>query len=131
TLRVQGFAAVEADNGYIKIVPEAEAKTSGGPTGEAAIRIPGDRIVTQVFVLQNESAVGLVPVLRPLVTANNFIGAYPNNNAIIITDYASNVERIRRIIESIDHATSTDVQIVKLQNASAIDVAQTIRTVVP
>ena len=35
--------------------------------------MPGDRIVTQVFILQNESAVQLVPVLRPLVTANNFI----------------------------------------------------------
>ena len=130
TLRVQGYAAVEGD-GFVKIVPEAEAKTSATPMGEAARHAPGDRVVTQVFVLQNESAVQLVPVLRPLVTANNFIAAYPNNNAIVITDYASNVERIRRIIDSIDHATSSDVQIVKLQNASAIDVAQTIRTVVP
>jgi general secretion pathway protein D len=130
TLRVQGYAAVEGD-GFVKIVPEAEAKTSATPMGEAARRGPGDRVVTQVFVLQNENAVQLVPVLRPLVTANNFIAAYPNNNAIVITDYASNVERIRRIIESIDHATTSDVEIVKLQNASAIDVGQTLRTVVP
>jgi general secretion pathway protein D len=130
TLRVQGYAAVEGD-GFVKIVPEAEAKTSASPMGEAARRGPGDRIVTQVFVLQNESAVQLVPVLRPLVTANNFIAAYPNNNAIVITDYASNVERIRRIIESIDHASATDVQIIKLQNASAIDVAQTLKAVMP
>jgi len=130
TLRVQGYAAVEGD-GFVKIVPEAEAKTSATPMGEAARHAPGDKIVTQVFVLQNENAVQLVPVLRPLVTANNFIAAYPNNNAIVITDYASNVERIRRIIDSIDHATATDVQILKLQNASAVDVAQTIRTVVP
>jgi general secretion pathway protein D len=130
TLRVQGYAAVEGD-GFVKIVPEAEAKTSATPMGEAARRGPGDRVVTQVFVLQNENAVQLVPVLRPLVTANNFIAAYPNNNAIVITDYASNVERIRRIIESIDRAVSTEVQIIKLQNASAIDVAQTLRTVIP
>jgi len=130
TLRVQGFAAVEGDNGYVKIVPEAEAKTSGGPTGEAAIRIPGDRIVTQVFVLQNESAVGLVPVLRPLVTANNFIGAYPNSNAIIITDYAENVRRIQRIIEAIDRPAVADVDVVRLQNASAIDIAQMLNRVV-
>jgi general secretion pathway protein D len=130
TLRVQGFAAVEGD-GFVKIVPEAEAKTSASPMGEAARHAPGDRVVTQVFVLQNENAVQLVPVLRPLVTANNFIAAYPNNNAIVITDYASNVERIRRIIDSIDHAVTSDVQIIKLQNASAIDVAQMLRTVVP
>jgi general secretion pathway protein D len=100
-LRVQGYAAVEGD-GFVKIVPEAEAKTSAVPTGEQAAHAAGESIVTQVFVLQNENAVQLVPVLRPLVTANNFIAAYPNNNAIVITDYAANVRRIQRIIESID-----------------------------
>jgi general secretion pathway protein D len=128
-LRVQGYAAVESD-GFVKIVPEAEAKTSAGPTGAEASRVPGDRIVTQVFMLQNESAVQLVPVLRPLVTANNFIAAYPNNNAIVITDYASNVRRIERIIHSIDVASSGDVQILRMQNAAAIDVAQTLSRVV-
>ena len=129
TLRVQGYAAVE-EGGFVKIVPEAEAKTSAGPVGEQAARIPGDRIVTQVFILQNESAVQLVPVLRPLVTANNFIAAYPNNNAIVITDYAENVRRIQRIIESIDRPSGADVQIIRLQNASAIDIAQMLQRVV-
>jgi general secretion pathway protein D len=130
TLRVQGFAAVE-DGNFVKIVPEAEAKTSAGPTGDTAARVPGDRIVTQVFILQNENAVQLVPVLRPLVTANNFIAAYPNNNAIVITDYASNVTRIQRIIDSIDRPSNSDVQILRMQNASAIDIAQTLTRVVP
>jgi len=129
-LRVQGYAAVE-EGDFVKIVPEAEAKTSAGPVGEQAARVPGDRIVTQVFLLQNESAVQLVPVLRPLVTANNFIAAYPNNNAIVITDYAENVRRIQRIIQSIDLPAAGDVQIVRLQNASAIDIAQILQRVIP
>jgi general secretion pathway protein D len=130
TLRVQGFAAVE-DGGFVKIVPEAEAKTSAGPVGEQAARTPGDRIVTQVFILQNESAVQLVPVLRPLVTANNFIAAYPNNNAIVITDYAENVRRIQRIIQSIDLPASGEVQVVRMQNASAIDISQILQRLIP
>ncbi len=130
TLRVQGYTAVES-GGFVKIVPEAEGKTSGGPIGGATGRGMGDRIVTQVFILQNENAVQLVPVLRPLVTANNFIAAYPNNNAIVIVDYASNVQRIQRIIQSVDLPSSADVQIIRLQNASAIDIAQMLRTVVP
>lgn len=129
-LRVQGYAAIEG-KGFVKIVPEAEAKTSATPTGAAAARLPGDRVITQVFILQNENAVQLVPVLRPLVTPNNFIAAYPNNNAIVITDYAENVRRIRRIIDSIDRPSSADVQILRLQNASAIDVAQMLQRVVP
>lgn len=129
-LRVQGYAAVESD-GFVKIVPEAEAKTSAGPVGEQAARIPGDRIVTQVFILQNENAVQLVPVLRPLVTANNFIAAYPANNAIVITDYATNVRRIGEIIRSIDLPAAGEVQVIRLQNASAIDIAGILQRVVP
>jgi general secretion pathway protein D len=129
-LRVQGYAAVEGE-GFVKIVPEAEAKTSAGPTGLDASRVPGDRIVTQVFILQNESAAQLVPVLRPLVTANNFIAAYAGNNAIVITDYASNIRRIQRIIQSVDQPSSADVQVLRMQNASAIDVSQTLLRVVP
>lgn len=129
-LRVQGFAAVE-EGGFVKIVPEAEAKASAGPVGEQAAKVPGDRIVTQIFILQNESAVQLVPVLRPLVTANNFIAAYPNNNAIVITDYAENVRRIGSIIRSIDLPTAGDVQVVRLANASAIDIAQILQRVIP
>lgn len=129
-LRTQGYAAVES-NGFVKIVPEAEGKTGASPVGEAAAKVPGDRIVTRVFLLQNESALQLVPVLRPLVTANNFVAAYSNNNAIVITDYAENVKRIESIIRAIDQPSGGDVQVVALQHASAVDVAQTIRGVMP
>jgi general secretion pathway protein D len=75
--------------------------------------------------------VQLVPVLRPLVTANNFVAAYPGNNAIVITDYAENVRRIQRIIESIDRPSGSEVQILRLRNASAIDIANMLGRVVP
>jgi general secretion pathway protein D len=128
-LRTQGFAAVEG-NGFIKIVPESEAKTSNSPMGADAARVPGDKIVTRVFVLQNESALQLVPVLRPLVTANNFIAAYASGNAIVITDYAENVKRIEKIIQSIDLPSGSEVQLIKLNNASAVDVAATLNKVI-
>ncbi len=129
-LRTQGYAAVEGD-GFVKIVPEAEGKTGGGPVGEAAAHASGDRIVTRVFLLQNESALQLVPVLRPLVTANNFVAAYATGNAIVITDYASNVKRIEAIIKAVDQPSGGDVQVVPLAHASAIDVAQTLRGLIP
>ncbi len=73
----------------------------------------------------------LVPVLRPLVTANNFVAAYPPNNAIIITDYAENVRRLANIIRSIDLPATGDVQVLQLKNASAIDIAQILTRVIP
>jgi general secretion pathway protein D len=128
-LRVHGFAVIE-ERGAVKIVPEADAKTSGPVVGRG-MQISGDRIVTQVFTLQNESAAQLATVLRPLVAPNNFIGAYPGNNTLVITDYAENVKRIARIIASIDVPSSTDLQMIKLQYASAVDVGALLSRLMP
>ena len=64
-LRVHGYAAIE-ERGVVRIVPEADAKTAGIVV-DRGTQIAGDRIVTQVFTLQNESAAQLAQVLRPLV----------------------------------------------------------------
>jgi general secretion pathway protein D len=124
SLRMQGFALVQ-DHGVLKVVPEADAKLQGVPTyvGNApAAR--GDQVITQVFQLRNESANNLLPVLRPLISPNNTIAAYPANNSLVVTDYADNVRRIAGIIAGVDTAAGRSVDVVTLKNANAIDVAE-------
>ncbi|MBB5467856.1 general secretion pathway protein D [Paraburkholderia sp. CI2] len=123
-LRMQGFALVQ-DHGVLKVVPEADAKLQGVPTyvGNAPTA-RGDQVVTQVFTLRNESANNLLPVLRPLISPNNTVAAYPANNTIVVTDYADNVRRIAQIIAGIDNAAGQSVAVVPLKNANAIDIAQ-------
>ncbi len=121
-LRMQGFALVQ-DHGVLKVVPEADAKLQGVPTyvGNApAAR--GDQVVTQVFTLHNESANNLLPVLRPLISPNNTIAAYPANNTLVVTDYADNVRRIAQIVAGVDNAAGQQVQVVQLKNANALDI---------
>jgi general secretion pathway protein D len=121
-LRLQGYAVVESGN-VSKVVPEADAKLHAVPSGKnAAPTSGGDRIVSEVFQIKHESAAQLVQVIRPLVTANNTVSVYPGNNSLVVTDYAENVNRIRRIIESID-VPQGDAQVIQLQNASAVDMA--------
>ena len=126
-LRLQGFTAVE-ERGRVAIVPEIDAKLhqSLAPGPQEKSRAAGDTVQTRVFKLQYESATQLVPVLRPLIAANNTIAAYPNNNTLVITDYASNLARIEKIIESIDQPSGSEPIMIPLQYASALDVAQTI-----
>ncbi len=123
-LRLQGYAAVEGD-GVTKIVPEADAKLHAVPVGKGKGAGGGDRLTTQVFNLKHESASQLVPVIRPLVSPNNTVTAYPGNNSLVVTDYAENVGRIAQIIESID-LPQGDMRVIPLQHASALDLAQTV-----
>ncbi|WP_321872479.1 type II secretion system secretin GspD [Burkholderia ubonensis] len=122
-LRMQGFALVQ-DHGVLKVVPEADAKLQGVPTyvGNTP-QARGDQVVTQVFELRNESANNLLPVLRPLISPNNTVTAYPANNTIVVTDYADNVRRIAQIIAGVDSAAGAQVLVVPLRNANAIDLA--------
>lgn len=123
-LRLQGYAAVEGQ-GITKIVPEADAKLHAVPVGKGNGAGGGDRLTTQVFNLKNESASQLVPVIRPLVSPNNTVTAYPGNNSLVVTDYAENIGRIAQIIESID-VPQGDMRVMPLKHASALDLAQTV-----
>lgn len=126
-LRVQGYAAIE-DRGIVRIIPESDAKLYPIPTRGPQDKSQnfGDRIQTQVFTLKHESAAQLVPILRPLIAPNNTITAYPANNSLVITDYAGNLQRIEKIIDSIDQPGGTEPVVIALRHASALDVAQTV-----
>jgi len=119
-LRLQGIVAVEG-NGVTKLVMEADGKQQGSEVLRGPVTGGGDRLVTQVVTLRYESALQLVNVLRPLISPNNSIAAYPGTNALIITDYADNLRRIDKIIASLDVPPSGEPLIVTLKNASAID----------
>ncbi len=128
-LRLQGFTIVQTGN-VARVVPEADAKLQGGaviiPRGSAP---SGDQLVTQVFRLQYESATAMVPILRPLIAPNNTISAYPQNNTLVITDYADNLRRIQRIIESIDTAATSDVELIPVKNGLALEIATVVNRV--
>lgn len=118
TLRMHGYAVVMSD-GFAKVVPEADAKLQASPI--QAERVRGDQVVTQVFRLRHESAAGLVPVLRPLISPNNTINAYPGNNTLVITDYADNLRRLERIIASMDRPMDGEIEIIPVEHAIAAD----------
>ncbi len=124
-LRLQGFAMVET-KGLYKIVPEADAKLQGGNVQEIQNGIGGSgsgQIVTHIFKLNFEQANNLVPVLRPLISPNNTINVNPGNNSIIITDYADNLQRMARIIATLDVSNASDVEVIQLKHAIAVDLA--------
>lgn len=121
SLRMQGFSLVEV-GGVSQIVPEADAKLLGGPV-YGADKPAGNGMLTRTFRLQYENAVNLIPVLRPIVSPNNPINAYPGNNTIVVTDYAENLARVAQLIQGIDTPSAIDTDVVQVQNGIAVDIA--------
>ena len=121
-LRGLGFSVVEV-GGLLKVVPEAEAKVQAGTVAIGDVTRRGDQVITQIFKLNHENANNLVPVLRPLIGANNTINANPGNNSLVITDYADNLQRIAKIIAAMDTPGSGDVEVIPIKHGVASDVA--------
>ena len=119
-LRTQSFALVESAGLYL-VVPEADAKLQSGGVSAGAVPASNGQIVTQIFQLNHESANNLVPILRPLISPNNTLNVNPGTNALVITDYADNLQRLARIIAALDVANATGVEVIPLKNALATD----------
>ena len=128
-LRTQGYALVE-NAGIHTVVPEADAKLQSGPVHAGTATTGGGQIVTQIFRLHHESANNLVPVLRPLISPNNTINVTPGSNAVVITDYADNLQRLGRIIAALDVANATGVDVIRLQHGIATDMATLVQRLV-
>ena len=121
-LQVHGFATVPTENA-IKIIPDATAKQSSTPSG-ASSRNPGDQLITRVLSIKHINAAQLVPILRPLVAQQGHLAAYPTTNMLIISDRASNILRIDRIIAKMDQEIDSDIEIIKLKHAFAAEVVR-------
>ena len=120
-LRTQGMALVD-NEGITLVLPEAEAKLIGGAVSAGPTpKNGGGQILTQIFRLTHENANNLVPILRPLISPNNTINVSPGANALVITDYAENLQRIARIIASLDTSQATGIEVVRLKYAVASD----------
>jgi general secretion pathway protein D len=111
-LQVYGYVAVPAGK-VIKIVPNTDARQL--PSNDLPNDVNGnsDEIVTQIIQLKNISASQLVPVLRPLIPQYGHWRHFPAGNMLIISDRASNVSRIVRIVERMDESGDEPYEVVR------------------
>src|ERR1700723_1622072 len=124
-LQVYGYVAVPAGK-VIKIVPNTDARQLPSIDLPNNVSSTSDEMVTQIITMKNVSAAQLVPLLRPLIPQSGHLAAYPNGNMLIISDRASNVARIMKIIERMDESGDEPIEVIPLHKASASDVVRTL-----
>jgi general secretion pathway protein D len=124
-LQVHGFIAVPSGDN-IKILPDANARQIPGNDLPSSINPNSDEVVTQVISVRNINAAQLVPVLRPLIPQNGHLVAYPASNMLIVSDRANNIARIIRIVQRLDQGGDEEIEIVRLENASASEIVRVV-----
>jgi general secretion pathway protein D len=127
-LQVHGFVAIKAGD-VIKIVPDVNMRQYPGEDLPGSVSPSSDEVVTQIVAVKNVSAAQLVPVLRPLMPQNAQLSAVTGANILIMSDHASNVNRMLRIIDRIDQVGSSNFDVVTLQSATAADTARVLNSI--
>tara|TARA_R110000868_G_scaffold124025_5_gene328106 strand:- start:8857 stop:10797 length:1941 start_codon:yes stop_codon:yes gene_type:complete len=119
TMRVHGYVVVPTASGAYQIVPDQAGARSVSPVN-AEIR--GDQYATRVIHLQHASAQDALGVLRPIIHPQGSVNAAPGSNALVVVDFAENMQRIRDVVRDLDRDTSV-YEMVELQNASASEMS--------
>ena len=129
-LQVSGYAAIPS-GAVVKIVPIIDAKSIAPDTLSALRNRPrGDDMMVSVVPVNYVSSEQLVPVLRPLMPQWSNVSAYAPSNMLILSGRADNIRRLTTIIKQVDSSDSNGIDIVHLNRALAMDVANTLKELI-
>jgi general secretion pathway protein D len=121
-LEMNGYTTVPGDDA-IKIIPSAVARQSGleiREGKEAKTAELEDRMITQVIPLEHASADEVRNLFASSISKDGMIISYKPTNHLVITDRASNIRRLLRIIEQIDvRIVEEKITVFPLEYASA------------
>jgi len=123
-LQLKGFTTVQAGK-VIKIIPSRNVRQAAPITeSQQPFEQRGDEYVTRLIKLRNVDSSAMVSVIQPMISHDGLVAAFPDDNTLIITDDAYNVERLLKIIGSLDvEGQRQSVEIIPLEYAFADQVA--------
>lgn len=128
-LRTESLALIESDvPGWKRVIDVREMTQYAVPgnAGDVFAEAGAATPVTEVFVLQNASAVALATVLKPFLseTGSNLL-SIPDSNVLIITDYAVVVKTVADLIKIIDQpGGQSTYELYAVQNQEASSLAK-------
>jgi general secretion pathway protein D len=126
-LDVYGFAVVDMQNGVLKVLPAKSARGAAIPLIDGEHPAVGDEVVMRVVPLHNVTAKELAPLLQQLNDAAvGSVVHYDPSNVLLITGRAAVVNQLMAIVENVDRAGDHRVETIKLEHASASEVARMI-----
>ncbi len=126
-LEVYGFSVVDMPNGVLKVLPAKGAKGAAIPLLEGEHPAAGDEVVMRLVPLHNVTAKELAPLLQQLNDAAvGSVVHYDPANVLLITGRAAVVNQLMAIVENVDRAGDHNVETLKLEHASAAEVARMI-----
>ena len=129
-LEVHGFTTVKSGE-VTKIIPSPDARSKNVETRlREEARETDDKIVTQLIPLKYADVTEIKRLFTPMVSKGSVILAYAPTNMLIITDVHSNIQRLMKILKTIDiTGVGQEIAIIPLEYADANKLVKTLTTI--
>ena len=123
-LNSKGFTIRDTRNGYLKVIRSSDATKTAPPVyGTSYI----SELQTTVIHVKNLNVRTILRQINFLLSKYGKITLSYENNAVVVSDFPSNIKSIRDLIHKLDHMDKAKVEFVELHNADAKSVAPKIQ----
>jgi len=126
-LEINGFSAVDS-GGVTKIVPIPDAKADNIDTRlTSAADEPADRLVTRIIPLKYADSDELQRLFIPLLPKGSVMLSYRDTNMLIVTASLSSIDRLLKIIHTIDAPNiGKTISVIPVKHADAARLVTTL-----
>ena len=119
-LNSKGFSIRDTRNGYLKVIRSSDATKTAPPVyGTSDI----SELQTTVIHVKNLNVRTILRQINFLLSKYGKITLSYENNAVVVSDFPSNINSIRDLISKLDRMEKAKVEFIELHNADAKSVA--------
>ena len=127
-LESKGFTLVENGN-ILRIIRLSDASKNNVPVYNNKDKLTDFQMVTEVFNIDFLNVDYISSKIRHLISKSAKLVTDKESNAIIITDFASNIQTIKKVIDMVAKDSKKDIQTVSLTNIEGSTIITDLKTV--
>lgn len=129
-LAIRGFSIVPAGK-FLKILPVRDAQRDNLEIFSGTYTPDTDQMITRIIHLKYVPAAEMNKFATKLVSKNGNIDIYEPTNSLIVSDQASSVQRLMKIVGQLDiSGFDEQLAVIQIKNAKAKDIAELIDQII-
>jgi len=115
-LQAKGFTLIENGSMY-EVVRSSEATKKNLKVVRSGKKTTGSMMVTQAISIKGENVDTITAKVRYLISKTAKLMTLPGSNTLLITDYPSNIETIKHVINNLIKNKKMVMKLVKIEHA--------------
>jgi type II secretory pathway component GspD/PulD (secretin) len=135
-LAMHGIGLVEYGERFMRVVPIASIRREGGdifePVPEGVIIERTGMMISQMVALKHIDIQEATAAIEPMRNEKGQIHAFERTNTIMVTDYASNINRMLQVLRMLDHPIEAreEPNIIQIHFARAGEIKQRLEEII-